>query len=187
VRIGAVTLLGLAFVPPTPFAIKDFERRDLATDEPPAESPLECLIAPPEGLQTLGSFQDYLAALPSIQEELAALDARLEDSRSTVAVIHGPPFGTACDLLHGRQHIGSRAVQEWIQRRQPRITLHGHIHESPIVSGAYVDRVGTTWVINPGADPLTPHLVVLDLAEPSRMYHSRFGRFSESLRRPDNP
>ncbi len=30
------------------------------------------------------------------------------------------------------------------------MTLHGHIHESPEVSGAYTDRIAETLCINPG-------------------------------------
>jgi uncharacterized protein len=30
------------------------------------------------------------------------------------------------------------------------LTLHGHIHESPELSGSYFDRIGETVSINPG-------------------------------------
>jgi hypothetical protein len=33
---------------------------------------------------------------------------------------------------------------------QPLVTLHGHIHEAPEISGAYMDRLGDTVMINPG-------------------------------------
>jgi len=186
VEVGGVTWAGLAFVPPTPFPIKDFERRDLAAEEPPAANPFESVIASPAGVHTLENVREHLAGLPSIEEELEALDRGQANRRLTVAVMHGPPFGTACDLLQGGRHVGSRAVRAWIERRQPRITLHGHIHESPLVSGAFADRLGATWVVNPGADPRTPHLVLLELTDPFRMRHSRFGDLEAGAERTDN-
>ena len=54
-------------------------------------------------------------------------------------------------------------MRRWIERRQPLLTLHGHIHESPTMSGSFVDRIGATLVVNPGSDKVIPHLVFIDL------------------------
>jgi uncharacterized protein len=43
--------------------------------------------------------------------------------------------------------VGSTAVRELIERYQPLLTLHGHVHESP---GA--THIGRTLCINPGSD-----------------------------------
>jgi uncharacterized protein len=43
--------------------------------------------------------------------------------------------------------VGSTAVREAIERYQPLVSLHGHVHESP---GA--TRIGRTLAINPGSD-----------------------------------
>jgi Icc-related predicted phosphoesterase len=43
--------------------------------------------------------------------------------------------------------VGSTAVREAIERYQPLLSLHGHVHESP---GA--TRIGRTLAINPGSD-----------------------------------
>jgi Icc-related predicted phosphoesterase len=42
---------------------------------------------------------------------------------------------------------GSRAVREAIERHQPLVSLHGHVHES---RGA--THIGRTLSINPGSD-----------------------------------
>jgi Icc-related predicted phosphoesterase len=42
--------------------------------------------------------------------------------------------------------VGSTAVREFIERHQPLLSLHGHIHES---RGAV--RIGRTLAINPGS------------------------------------
>jgi Icc-related predicted phosphoesterase len=41
-------------------------------------------------------------------------------------------------------HVGSIAVQRFIESQQPLLTLHGHIHESSTLSGSWRDLIGRT-------------------------------------------
>ncbi len=176
-RLGAYTLVGLAFVPPTPFSIKDFERRDIAGSARQTMQRFRCVIGTDSGIRYLENFQAYLEAEPSIEDELAHLDGLLEPSQGPlIAVLHSPPANTCCDRMLTQQHVGSRAVRQWIEHRQPLLALHGHIHESPRVSGAFVDRIGSTWVVNSGSDKQHPHLVFIDTENVSAMEHSLYGR-----------
>jgi uncharacterized protein len=70
---------------------------------------------------------------------------------------HCPPANTALDeapkisaefVVSGQEtaHVGSTAVRDVIERAQPLLSLHGHIHES---RGAV--RLGKTLSINPGS------------------------------------
>ena len=64
--------------------------------------------------------------------------------------MHSPPYGTELDLIQGGKSAGSHSIKKFIEKNQPPLTLHGHIHESPEISGAYVDRIGETLCVNPG-------------------------------------
>jgi Icc-related predicted phosphoesterase len=177
VPLGDHVLVGLGFVPPTPFAIKDFERRDEAAGPvavPPCAGALQWER---DAVRPVGDFGAYLAARPSLEEELARLDAAAAPGARLVGVLHTPPSDTRCDVLWSGAHVGSRAVRAWIERRRPVCTLHGHIHESPDVSGAFADRVGATWIVNPGADERQARWVCLDLARPEAMTHSVWGEW----------
>lgn len=173
-KLGTYTLLGLAFVSPTPFSIKDFERRDFAGAARRQPQHFRCVLSTPRGFQVLPDFDAYLQSHPTIEEELNRLPP--SDPEQTIALIHCPPYQTHCDLLYSGQHIGSAAVRRWIERRQPVLTLHGHIHESPEVSGSFSDRLGKTTVINPGCDHQRPHLVFINLANLSELAHSVYGK-----------
>ncbi|HZE19079.1 MAG TPA: hypothetical protein VE402_03080, partial [Candidatus Angelobacter sp.] len=72
------------------------------------------------------------------------------DRVPVVCAFHGPPHGTALDLIHGDVHVGSRVVRTFLEDRKPILSLHGHIHESPAVSGKFADRIGPTICVNPG-------------------------------------
>jgi Icc-related predicted phosphoesterase len=64
--------------------------------------------------------------------------------------MHSPPFGTKLDLIQGAKPAGSCSIKVFIEEHQPLLTLHGHIHEAPALSGTYFDRIGETLSINPG-------------------------------------
>jgi uncharacterized protein len=62
-----------------------------------------------------------------------------------VLVTHEPPFNTATDLAFTGEHVGSRAIREFIEASRPMVCFTGHIHEA-----AGGDTLGTTRIINPG-------------------------------------
>ncbi|MFB3923189.1 MAG: metallophosphoesterase [Terriglobia bacterium] len=167
-QFGDLTLAGLAFVPPTPFSFKDFERRDDARDTGPYPALARCVLTTERGFVEIQDFAAHLSSLPTLEDELALLPA----TEQTIAVIHCPPHGTRCDVLFNREHIGSRALRRWIEARQPLLSLHGHIHESPMMSGAFADRVGRTVVVNPGCDHSRPHWVLIDTGKLESLEHS---------------
>jgi Icc-related predicted phosphoesterase len=144
-EVDGVPVAGLSWVPITPFRIKDWERWE--DGEP--ESPLRLA-----GFRSgSGGVHEHVfdpqARTPTIAEALAALAARTTPGETTF-VLHSPPRGTACDVMAGGAHVGSRAIRAFVERHQPRLTLSGHIHESPRVTGAWHDRIGDSVCVNPG-------------------------------------
>lgn len=154
-------LNGSGLIGLTPFGIKDYERRDTA-DAPPVRFG--------QSYRSHGdTIQPYpaeeLLALPTLAEELAIL-AQASDPQRTIYVFHCPPWQTLLDRRHGGAATGSRAVRDFIQQHQPPLTLHGHIHESPAISGAWLEQLGRTVAINPGQGQRGFHAVTLDSDDP---------------------
>jgi Icc-related predicted phosphoesterase len=84
-------------------------------------------------------------------QDLEAIEAAITpEVGRLVCMFHGPPHGGSLDRIHGGGHVGSREIRQFLERRQPLLSLHGHIHESPSVSGQYAERIGTTVCVNPG-------------------------------------
>ena len=88
-----------------------------------------------------------------------AMISKLKDPRNAVFNIHVPPYKSGLDdapeldkdlrpVLAGQslQPVGSTALREAIQKHQPLLGLHGHIHE-----GRGATRIGKTLCINPGS------------------------------------
>ena len=88
-----------------------------------------------------------------------AMISNLKDPRNAIFDIHVPPYKSGLDdapeldkdlrpVLAGQslQPVGSKALREAIQKYQPLLGLHGHIHE-----GRGATRIGKTLCINPGS------------------------------------
>ena len=143
--LDGLSIAGYAYVPVTPFGMKDHDRYDSEGWAPSVE-PGRCLFSSPAGLES-GSLT-AVRSRGTIAADLERL-AALSDPAKTVYVTHSPPWGTSLDRLYDGSPIGSRAIRSFIERHRPPLTLHGHIHES-----AGVDRIGPTVSVNPG-DSLT--------------------------------
>jgi Icc-related predicted phosphoesterase len=165
-------LAGYACVPLTPFSIKDYERRD--------DGPLPVFSFGMAYTSWGGEIQpadsEMIAAQPSIAQALAAL-AQRSDPQHTIYVCHTPPFDTPLDTMPRGRHVGSKALRAFIEQHAPPLTLHGHIHESPALSGRYAAQIGTTWSINPGHEPAAFHAVTLDTDDlAGTIVHTAYGR-----------
>jgi Icc-related predicted phosphoesterase len=91
---------------------------------------------------------------PMIEE----LVATVHNVGTAIFNLHVPPYGYALDLApeltkdlvqaaDRKVHVGSRAVAKIIEKHQPLLGLHGHIHES---RGA--QKVKRTLILNPGSE-----------------------------------
>jgi Icc-related predicted phosphoesterase len=96
-----------------------------------------------------------------IEARLDAMLPQVDPAKPLVVVTHVPPHGTNLDVapklredlsivIEGGETVmvpvGSTAVRSFIERVQPVLSLHGHIHESRGVA-----RLGRTVAINPGS------------------------------------
>src|SRR5581483_5044891 len=128
-RINGGWLAGSSLVPITPFQAKDWDRLEGCEPEPPF--PASGGLRSTHGLLGPTSFAD-LQNLPTIADELALLTAQ-SDPTETIYILHSPPYATTLDRLADGRPVGSRAVRAFIERHQPLLTLHGHVHEAPMV------------------------------------------------------
>ena len=96
-----------------------------------------------------------------LEAKLEELAAQLEPGVPAIFNLHCPPANTPLDkapqltsdlkvVLDGGEprivSVGSTAVRELIERYQPVLSLHGHIHESRAVA-----KIGRTTCVNPGS------------------------------------
>ena len=119
-----------------------------------------------------------------LERHLEELAAQIDDPAHAVFNLHVPPIRTSLDrapeldetlkpVVRGGSVVmaaaGSQAVRDVLERHQPLLALHGHIHESRGVA-----KVGKTVCINPGSEyaegVLHGALIVLDKKKGLRNY-----------------
>jgi len=113
-------------------------------------------------------------------ERITALAEQLSSPETSVFNLHAPPYASGLDegplldtsvtppraIVGETDQVGSRAVRETIERYQPILSLHGHIHES-----RGIQKIGRTTCVNPGSEYTEGILrsAVADFGKPGEM------------------
>ncbi len=156
-------IIGYAWVPPTPFGLKDWEKYDVSRYVDPGCS------HPFQGMRTVEP--DYDTEYSNIKTDLEQFSANIDPSKS-IFLFHSPPYNTALDRagLDGKMidyvpldvHVGSIAMKRFIESEQPLVTLHGHIHEASSITGRWQQKIGQTYAFSAAYDKEKLALVEFD-------------------------
>ncbi|MBI2583739.1 MAG: metallophosphoesterase [Candidatus Aenigmarchaeota archaeon] len=156
-KLDGISIAGYPFVPVTPFGIKDWEKWD-TLEQDRSDVRLDGFIS------RNGELQRFRFGEPSekdtIEHDMKGL-AKLSEPAKTVYMMHSPPFNTNLDMISSRAHVGSVAIRNFIEKNQPLITLHGHIHETVEMSGDFVEKMGRTICASSGNFPENEKMAVL--------------------------
>ena len=170
VRLEDHPVFGYACIPPSPFQLKDWEFYDVSRFVDPG------CVSPEDGFRTV-PFEKRAIRFTTIKQQLE--DLRGDQSLTgAILLFHTPPHQTKLDraALDGKMidhapvdvHIGSIAVRRFIEQQQPLITLHGHVHESTRLTGAWSDRIGETLLFSAAHDGEELAVVRFDTASPEQ-------------------
>lgn len=167
-ELGEHAVYGYNYVPPTPFQLKDWERYDVSRYVEPGS------VSPEEGRRSV-PVDPSVTRYATIKEDLDTLTLGA-DLSSAIMLFHAPPYNTALDraALDGKMvdhapldvHVGSVAIRKFILARKPRITLHGHIHESASITGSWHERLGDTVCFGAAHHGPELSLIIFDPADP---------------------
>ncbi len=86
------------------------------------------------GLQTIQNLE-------SVERQLSGIDMK---GKTLIVLAHHPVHGKL-DRTYLGVHAGLYETRAFVERHQPRVYMHGHIHEA-----RGVDRLGETLLVNPG-------------------------------------
>ena len=169
VEFEGFAVFGYNYVPPTPFLNKDWERYDISRFVDPGSIP------PEEGRHSTPVPRNRIEHA-TISKDLIQLIGD-EDFSRVVLLCHAPPYQTRLDRadLDGKTvdhvpldvHVGSIALKEFILKRQPFLTLHGHVHESPRLTGLWQDQLGSTICLSAAHDGPELALIRFKLEAPN--------------------
>jgi len=170
VVVDGIPVYGYAYVPPTPFQLKDWERYDVSRFVD-----VGC-VSPEEGRRSV-PVPERVVRYATIEKDLKRLTGD-DDLEQAVFLFHSPPYRTKLDraALDNKMvdhapldvHVGSIAIRRLIETRQPLVTLHGHIHESAGLTNAWRDRIGRTHMLSAAHGGPELALVRFDTDDPAK-------------------
>ena len=165
-------IFGYACIPPSPFLLKDWERYDVSRFVD-----VGC-VSPTEGYRTY-PVSDHEKKYSTIKNDLEKLTAE-KDLSNSIFLFHTSPYQTKLDraALDDQMvdhtpvdvHVGSIAIKRFIEKKQPYITLHGHIHESSSITGSWKQRIGKTYLFSAAFNKPELVIVKFDLENPSEAF-----------------
>lgn len=92
----------------------------------------------------------------ALAKRIEAIVSQIQDVNNSIFELHSPPHGCGLDEAPKIRDfkasasetvpVGSKAVREMIERHQPLLGLHGHIHEARGQA-----KIGRTLCVNPGS------------------------------------
>lgn len=94
-----------------------------------------------------------------LTKKIEAMASQVKNVQNSIFNLHAPPFGTGLDVAPKlkenlqissggeTEFVGSTAVLRAIQKYQPVVGLHGHIHEAMGTT-----KIGRTLCVNPGSN-----------------------------------
>ncbi len=134
-------------------------------------------------LITVCAWWDGPESRAELEAQLAAAAAR--EKNRWVWVHHAPPDCSPVSWT-GKKYAGDRFLRAWIQQYQPDLVLSGHVHNAPFYpGGSWIDRIGRTWVFNPGRQiGPQPTYVAFDLDNMTAEWIAIEGRAVRGLDEP---
>lgn len=145
---------GYSYIPPSPFRLKDWEKYDVSRYVDIGAT------SPEKGIRTMDVSKDKIRH-STITEDLKEL-SKNTPAEKTIFLFHSPPYKSNLDradlddkiVEHAPVdvHVGSIAIQRFIKKKQPLLTLHGHVHESTRITGYWKERFGKTYSFNAAHD-----------------------------------
>jgi len=154
IKFNDFYIAGYAYVPPTPFLLKDWEKYDVSRF-------VDVGCVPPEEGFRSEKKEEHVIKHETISEDLDKLSEGMDFSKS-IFLFHSPPYKTNLDRINTKgkmveyvqpdENVGSIAIRRFIENKQPILTLHGHIHESTSITGEWKDTIGKTVCVNGSTD-----------------------------------
>lgn len=103
---------------------------------------------------TIEEWEEYRQTNIDKMEDILNNLPEADKEKKTIYVFHNPPYGVGLDVCANGLQVGSKAIMKFLEDSNSYMSLHGHIHESPRISGIWYNELGKTICIQPGQTEL---------------------------------
>lgn len=172
-EIEGISFMGLSNVLDNPFRYKN---RVLMEDGLEMEEQLstEIYINKGTNIITVEEWRRYRETSVDRMKDVLASLPKISDKKNTILVFHAPPYGIGLDECKVGYKAGSKDMANFIKNSGAYMSLHGHIHESPNVSGIWESKLGDTICIQPGQTELGEEKMMYMIIDTEKNKRERF-------------
>lgn len=151
--IEDVSFIGLSKVLDHPFSSKNrvVVEEDLKMEPQLSE---DIYIKKDTEVITIEEWKEYRETHVEKMEDVLTNLPKADRDRKVIYVLHDPPYGVGLDACANGLQVGSKAITKFLEGSDSYMSLHGHIHESPKISGLWFNKLGRTTCIQPGQTEL---------------------------------
>lgn len=107
-------------------------------------------------------MEDVLKRLPQVEE-----------GKKVIYIFHCPPYGVGLDECGNGDIVGSKAMVDFLKEKKAYMSFHGHIHESPKMSGKWFAQIGETISIQPGQTEKDEKEIIYAIIDTNSEYKER--------------
>ena len=166
VEINGHEFAAMPYVPDYPFGYKFWCRGEFkdALRIDPVQFTKPVLVGENGKFEVIKDYKKYLESQETIWESLNKTAKLIKNMSKSIWMIHCPPSNMELDVCAHGAKVGSGAVYKFIQEQQPLITIHGHIHESPIYNGKkWYQQEGNTLCVQCGQVGFDLHYAIIQI------------------------
>ncbi len=147
--IEGISFIGLSKVLDTPFMRKD---RIVVEDgqKMPEQLKETIYINKCHDVVNIDEWRELRKTSVKKMEDVLENLPKPTTGNKAVFVFHDPPYGIGLDNCKNGELVGSKAIIDFLIQSEAYMSFHGHIHESPDMSGKWFNNVGKTICIQPG-------------------------------------
>lgn len=170
-EVEDIDFIGLSKVLDHPFANKN---RILVEEESKMQPQLsqKIYINKRTEIITVEEWEKYrMTNVKKMKDELEGLP-KPNKNKKAIYVLHCPPYGIGLDVCRTKEEVGSKQIRKFLESSNIYMSFHGHIHESPDVSGIWENKLNETICIQPGQTEygdLECHCVLIDTISNQRI------------------
>ena len=168
VDINGYEFVGMPWVKDYPFTYKFWVKADMMQDMAINKIQYGTPIVLSENntfIDIKEDFRAYLNKKGTLEDSLNTLASQVKNINKSIWLIHCPPVSCGLDVCYSSERVGSSAILQFILDKQPMLTIHGHIHESPEVTGRWKCQIDNTWAINAGQIKHDLHYTIIDIED----------------------
>ena len=168
-----ITFIGLSNVLDNPFRSKN---RVLMEDGLKMEKQLsnEIWIKQDTEVITEDEWRIYREKYVEKMKDVLNKLPKLKNNEKTIYILHDPPYGIGLDDCSVGVKAGSKDIVKFLTKSGAYMSLHGHIHESPKMSGIWKANLGQTICIQPGQTELGEEKMVYAVVDTDNNTAERF-------------